>query len=165
MSVWSIFVLSTKIFLYVQMRQLFFLNVDIWSWNLKGVVWASLIILSWYNQCNLCFFFIVGDAFSHIYIYIYIYIYINTWGSLSKFADFFVWALLWIVHTRNSSPLRSNLLQLQCTCCTIPATSGRPHGSPFVWACQWPSSQPLSSPQLPLSLGNNQKSQGARSGL
>ena len=25
---------------------------------------------------------------------------------------------------------------------------GRPHGSPLVWACQWPSSLPLSSPQL-----------------
>ena len=61
---------------------------------------------------------------------------------------FFVWALLLIVHTWNSSPLRSNLLHLQCTCCTVPTTSGRPHGSPLVWACQWPSSQPLSSPQL-----------------
>ena len=36
---------------------------------------------------------------------------------------------------------------MQCTC-TIPTTSGRPHGSPFVWACQWPLSQPFSSPQL-----------------
>ena len=26
--------------------------------------------------------------------------------------------------------------------------SGRPHGSPLVWACQWHSSQPFSSPQL-----------------
>ena len=26
--------------------------------------------------------------------------------------------------------------------------SGTSHGSPLVWACQWPSSQPLSSPQL-----------------
>ena len=60
----------------------------------------------------------------------------------------FKWALLLIVHTWNSSPLWSNLLQLQCTCCTTPTTSGRPHGSPLVWACQWPSSQPLSSPQL-----------------
>ena len=57
-------------------------------------------------------------------------------------------ALLLIVHTWNSSPLRSNLLRLQCTCCTVPTTSRRPHGSPLVWACQWPSSQPLSSPQL-----------------
>ena len=55
---------------------------------------------------------------------------------------------LLIVHTWNSSPLRSNLLRLQCICCTVPTTSGRPHGSPLVWACQWPSSQPLSSPQL-----------------
>ena len=53
-----------------------------------------------------------------------------------------------IVHTWNSSPLRSNLLWLQCTCCSIPTTSGRLHSSPLVWACQWPSSQPLSSPQL-----------------
>ena len=53
-----------------------------------------------------------------------------------------------IVHTWKSSPLQSNLLQLQCTCCTVPTTSERPHGSPLVWPCQWPSSQPLSSPQL-----------------
>ena len=58
---------------------------------------------------------------------------------------FFVWALLLIVHTWNSS-----LLRLQCTCTVITTsgTSGRPHGSPLVWACQWPSSQPLSYPQL-----------------
>ena len=37
-------------------------------------------------------------------------------GSWNKFPDFFVWALLLIVHTWNSSPLRGNLLQLQCTC-------------------------------------------------
>ena len=37
---------------------------------------------------------------------------------------------------------------MQCTCCTVPTTSARPHGSPVVWACQWPSSQLLSSPQL-----------------
>ena len=61
---------------------------------------------------------------------------------------FFVWALLLIVQAWNSSPLRSNLLRMQCTCCTVPTTSGRPHGSPLVWACQWSSSQPLSSPQF-----------------
>ena len=60
---------------------------------------------------------------------------------------FFVWVLYLIVHTWNLSPLRSNLLRLQCTC-TVPTTSGSPHRSPLVWACQWPSSQPLSSPQL-----------------
>ena len=65
-----------------------------------------------------------------------------------SFQTFFVWPLLLIVHSWNSSPLQSNLLRLQCTCCTIPTTSGRPHGNPLVWACQWPSSQPLSSPQL-----------------
>ena len=67
---------------------------------------------------------------------------------LISFQPFFVWALLLIVHTWNSSRLRSNLFQLQCTCSTVPTTSGRPHGNPLVWACQWPSSQPLSSTQL-----------------
>ena len=69
-------------------------------------------------------------------------------GSLNKLPDFFVWALLLIVHTWNSGTLPSNLFRLECTCCTAPTTSGRPHGSPLVWACQWLSSQPLSSPQL-----------------
>ena len=59
----------------------------------------------------------------------HIYIYIR--GTLNKFPDFFFeWALLLIVHTfigsTHSSPLRSNLPRLQCTC-TIPTTSGRPH--------------------------------------
>ena len=67
---------------------------------------------------------------------------------LISFQTFFVWTLLLIVHKWSSSPLRSNLLRLKCTCFTIPTTSARPHGSPFVRACQWPSSQPLSSPQL-----------------
>ena len=53
-----------------------------------------------------------------------------------------------IVRTWNSSPLQSNLHRLQCTCCNVPTTSGRPRVSPLVWACQWPLSQPLSSPQL-----------------
>ena len=61
---------------------------------------------------------------------------------------FFIWALLLIVHTWNSSPLRSNLRRKQCTCCTVPTFSARPHGRPLVWACQWASSQSLSSPQL-----------------
>ena len=71
-----------------------------------------------------------------------------------SFLTFFVWALLLTVHSWNSSPLRSNLLRLKCNCCTIPITSGRPHGSPLVWACQWPFSQPLSSAQR-LSLCDN----------
>ena len=33
-------------------------------------------------------------------------------------------------------------------CVKSKVTSWRPYGSPLVWACQWPSSQPLSSPQL-----------------
>ena len=66
-------------------------------------------------------------------------------GSLNKT---FLWALLLIVHTWNSSPLQSNLHLQQCTCCTVPSTSEKLHGSPLVWACQWLSSQHLSSPEL-----------------
>ena len=62
--------------------------------------------------------------------------------SLNKFPDFFVWVLLLIIHTWNSSPLRSNLLRLQSTCYTVSTTSGRLNGSPFFG--QWP----FSSPQL-----------------
>ena len=70
-------------------------------------------------------------------------------GAYDKFPDFFfVWALLLIIHTWNSSPLWSNLLQLQRTSGTVATTSARPHRSHLVWACQWASSQPLSSPQL-----------------
>ena len=65
-----------------------------------------------------------------------------------SFQTFFVWTLLLIVHAWNSSPLPSNLLPQQCTYCNVPTTSGRRYGSPLVWAYQWPSSKPLSSPQL-----------------
>ena len=61
-----------------------------------------------------------------------------------SFQTLFVGALLLIVHTWNSSPIRSNLHRLQCTCCTVTTTSG----SPLVWACQWSSSLSFSSPQL-----------------
>ena len=80
-------------------------------------------------------------------VWVYIYIYIHEVHTIS-FQTFFVWALLLIVYTWNSSPLRSNLLRLQCTCCTIQTTSGTSHGSPLVGGCQWPSSQSLLSPQL-----------------
>ncbi len=40
-------------------------------------------------------------------------------------------SILYIQYIRGA-----NLLQLQCTCCTVPATSGRPHGNPLVLACQ-----------------------------
>ena len=73
----------------------------------------------------------------------------NLRGSLNKFLVFFrMGTFIDSAHTWNSSPLRSNLHRLQCTCCTVPTASERPHGSPLVWACQWPSSKPLSSPQL-----------------
>ena len=67
-------------------------------------------------------------------------------GAYDKFPDFFVWALLLRVHTWNSSPLWSNLLRLHLLYRSN--NLWRPHGSPLVWACQWPSSQSLSSPQL-----------------
>ena len=61
-------------------------------------------------------------------------------GSLNKFRDFFRMGTF-IDSTRiKLQSLRSNLLRLQCTCCTVPTTSRRPHGSPLVWACQWPPS-------------------------
>ena len=85
-------------------------------------------------------------SFSY-FIYIYIYIYIHEVHTI-RFQTFFVWALLLIIHSWNSSPLPCNLLLLQCTCCSVLTISGRPHRSPIVWACQWPSSQLLSSPQL-----------------
>ena len=66
------------------------------------------------------FLYILSDytpLFTSIYIYIR--------DAYDKFPDFFSYGgLLLIVHTWNSSPLWSNLLQLQCTCCTVPTTSG-----------------------------------------
>ena len=92
----------------------------------------------------------------YIYIYIYTFTHAHTHAHINiliyevhtiNFRTNFVWALLLTVHTRNSRSLRSSLLRLQCTCIT-PTISGRPHGCPLVWACQWPSSQPLLSLQL-----------------
>ena len=48
-------------------------------------------------------------------IHLYIYIYIRR--ALNKIPDFF--------RMSTSSTLQSNLLQLKCTCCTVPTTSGR----------------------------------------
>ena len=99
--------------------------------------WRTLYPLGQWVGIKL--FFMVCDIYIYIYIYKTHYI---------RFQTFFVWVLLLIVHTWNSSPLPSNLLRQQFTCCTVPTTSGRPHGSSLVWACQWPSSQTLSFPQL-----------------
>ena len=57
-------------------------------------------------------------------------------------------ATWWWWHAWNSSPLRRDLVRLQCTVFTVPITSGRAHGSPLVWTCEWPLSQPLSAPLL-----------------
>ena len=70
----------------------------------------------------------------HIYIHVYTYIYIYTYICIETRSTpdfFFVWALLLIVHTRNSSPIRRNLLRLQCTFCTVTTNSGRLHGCPL----------------------------------
>ena len=123
-------------------------------------VYICVIIYIYIYECVCLYKWIRALAF----IYVCVCTHVNIFLSLSliymcahlciyevytiSFQTFFVWALLLIVHTWNSSPLRSNLLRLQCTSCTVPTSSGRPHGSPFVWACLWPSSQPLSSPQL-----------------
>ena len=108
-----------------------------------------LVFFSLFFVCLGFFIIVLQSNFSNRHFVLYV-------SKVSRL--FFVLALLLIVHTWNSSLLRSNLLMQQSTCCTVPTTSGRPHGSPLVWACQWPSSQPLSSPQLSLSLGNKQKS-------
>ena len=69
-------------------------------------------------------------------------------GSLNKFPDFFrLGTFIDSTHMKLLS-LRSNHLRLQCICCTVPTTFGRPHWSSLVCACQLPWSQPLSFPQL-----------------
>ena len=122
------------------------------NWLKPSVSWLYFCLM---HACFRCFFSLFTQV--HLLIdgsvecqYVTIGYFFKTRYEVHtiSFQTFFVWALLLIVYTWNSSPLWSNLLRLQCTCCTIPTTSGRPHGSPLVWACQWPSSQPLSSPQL-----------------
>ena len=69
------------------------------------------------------------------YIYIYIYIHIRLQGSLKKFPNFFrMSAFIDSTHMKLLSP-SNHLPRLQCTCCAVPTTSGRPHESPLVWAC------------------------------
>ena len=120
----------------------------LWFWhpwfNIENLYIFCLLFL--YEFFSLIFIHILKDNF-FFFFFFFFFLYSQT---ISPFymRTFFVWALLLIVHTWNSSPLRSNLLRLQCTCSTVPTTSARPHGSPLVWACQWPLSQPLSSPQL-----------------
>ena len=106
--------------------------------------------LSWLTcfPCHSLLWFVSANVTSKKYLYRSFYFKKKVRGAYNKFPDFFVWTLLLIVHAWNSSPLPSNLLRLRCTCCTAPTTSGRPLGSPLVWTCQGPSSQPRSSPQL-----------------
>ena len=93
----------------------------------KILWWEIYLILHPNERCN--------NVMEHVgvpFVYIYIYIYIYIRGSLNNFIDFFVWALLLIVHTWNPSPLRSNFLWLQCTCCNVPTTSRSSHRSLLV---------------------------------
>ena len=94
---------------------------------------------NYYITCN-------SNAYLSIYLSLQIYQSIYLWWSLNKFPDFF--RVGTFIDSTHMKLLRSNLLWMQCTCCAVPTTSARPHGRPLVWACQWPSSQPLSSPQL-----------------
>ena len=114
------------------------ISVNIYCLNLTSLFWPIKTTTSSVSFCKKN----LSKMFAQ-----YIWIYIYEVPSVN-FQTFFVWALLLIVNTWNSSPLRSNLLWLQYTCCTVPTTSGRTHESPLVWTCQWSSSQPLSSPQL-----------------
>ena len=134
----------------------FYLIYTLWLARMSKSIIRQTLFFHW-KPLSLVFWPGLGDLFISqnlrtdpglcvkIYIYIYIYIYENHEIS---FQTFFVWGLLLIVHTWNSSPFRSNLLRLQCICGTVLTTSRRLHGSPLVWACQLPSSQPLLSPQL-----------------
>ena len=114
-------------------------NILVWK-NLPGDVVEALIFN---KQHSWRFSFWVKEFIKNILRF-----WVKYEAHTISFQTFFVWALLLIVNTWNSSPLQSNLLRLQCTCCTAPTTSARPHRGPLVWACQWLSSQPLSSPQF-----------------
>ena len=70
------------------------------------------------------------------------YIFRHIRGSLSKLPDFFRTDTFIDSTHMKLLTLRSNLLQLQCTCCIVPTTSGTPHGGPLVWACPCPRSSP-----------------------
>ena len=94
--------------------------------------YPSLSAFSWKANATCCLLQTIQQGFGLV----------GVRGSLNMFPNFFR------MGTFIDSPLRSNLLRLQCTCCTVPTTSGRPHWSSLVWACQSPPSQPLSSPQL-----------------
>ena len=78
------------------------------------------------------------------FVFVFCFQYIRR--SLNKFPDFFHMGTF-IDSTHKVVPFKVISSQLQCTC-TIPTTSGMSHGSALLWAYQWSSSQPLSSPQL-----------------
>ena len=124
-------------------------NVNYLNWQEVGVFWFR----SWRSICliflcfSIHFFFFFVNIKEKAYFFFKLTELLHYEVHMINFQTFFVWALLLIVHTWNSSPLRSNLLRLQCTYCNVPTTSGTPHRSPLVWPCQWSSSLPLSSPQ------------------
>ena len=78
-------------------------------------MYVSLYICMRMYMCML----VCMRGYIRVYVCMYLYIYLCMYKAHKiSFQTFFVWALLLIVHIWNSSPLRSNLLRLQCTCCT-----------------------------------------------
>ena len=135
----NIYITGTFIYMYVCLHTFLRVHIFVCMYVFLHLCIYVCILVSMYAWLRLC-----------ICVYDYSIHFVSTYTrvSLNKFPDVFAWALLLIVHAWNSSPLRSNLLRMQCTCCTVPITSVTPYESPLVWACQWPSSRPLLSPQL-----------------
>ena len=126
-----------------------YINIQIHiCWYLNGYICTLLHTHIWTH----IYHWRVGWFYGMLTVIIYAELILfscNIRSAYDKFPHFFfLWALLLILHIWNSSPLWSSLLRLQCTCCTVPTTSGKLHGSPLVWVYQWPLSQLLSSPQL-----------------
>ena len=104
-------------------------NVSLLGWNGVSVFRAVLIEYNSSVKKNsmTCvkispFVFIfpcLFDKFIYLFIYIYIYIYIYIRGSLNKFPDFFVWALLLIVHIWNT-PVSFEVTSSGCNAFVLP---------------------------------------------
>ena len=70
-------------------------------------------------------------------------------GSLNKFPDFFHMGTF-IDSTHMKTVVPFEVISFGCNALVVPFQQllARPNESPLVWVCQWPSSQPLSCPQL-----------------
>ena len=91
-------------------------------WNLythwDTVVPCKILLGWWWNRKNI-YLSVTGISLLLTFVIFSGFIYED---HLISFQPFFVWELLLILHTWNSSPSRSNLLRLQCTFCTAPTT-------------------------------------------